>query len=198
MIENRLNRKIKCIQTDWRVEFRPFMSYLFEQGIQFRNPYPYIHHQNGKVERKHRHIVETGLTLLAQADLPLKFWWNAFHTTTFFINRLPYPVLNNKSPFEMLFHKTIDYTVMRVFGCSCYLYLRPYNHHKLAFRTDKCIFIGYNSLHKDYQCLHHSGKVYISNHVVFYESSSLIESNEFVSLQSGSCSSLYIYGDSSP
>ena len=184
MIENCLNLKIKCLQTDWGGEFRPFVSYLSDQGIQFRHPCPYIHHQNGRIERKHRHIVETGLTLLAQAHMPLKFWWNAFHTATYLINRLPTPVLNNQSPFEKLFHKSPDYTFMKVFGCSCYPYLRPYNHHKLQFRSGKCVFLGYSSLHKGYQCLHPSGRVYISNHVIFDESSFPFKSAENFSAKS--------------
>lgn len=89
----------------------------------------------------------------------------------------------------MLFHKIPDYTVMRVFGCSCYPYLRPYNHHKLAFRTDRCTFLGYSSLHKGYHCLHPSSKVYISNHVVFDESSFPFGSTKSVSSHSVSDSS---------
>jgi hypothetical protein len=34
---------------------------------------PHTHQQNGFAERKHHHIVETGLFLLAHASLPLKF-----------------------------------------------------------------------------------------------------------------------------
>jgi hypothetical protein len=30
--------------------------------------------QNRVVERKHRHLVETGLALLAHSSLPLHFW----------------------------------------------------------------------------------------------------------------------------
>lgn len=170
MIENRLSRKIKCLQTDWREEFRLFVAYFAEQGIQFRHPCPYIHHQNGKTKRKHRHIVETGLTLLAQANLPLKFWWNAFHTAAFLINRLPTIVLNNKTPFKLLFHKIPNYSHLKVFGCVCYPCLRPYNDHKHNYRTSRCIFLGYSSLHKRYQCLHSSRRMYISNHVTFDES----------------------------
>ena len=167
-----------------RGEFRPFLSYLAEQGIQFRHPCPYIHHQNRKIERKHRHIVETGLTFLAQAHLPLKFWWNAFHTATFIINRLPTPILDNKSPFEKLFTKKPDYSVMRVFGCACFPYLRPYNHHKL-----ECIFLGYSSLHKGYLCLHSSGRIYIINHVTFDESCFSFQSGVDFSSVTHSCSS---------
>ncbi|KAH9652916.1 retrovirus-related pol polyprotein from transposon RE1 [Citrus sinensis] len=73
---------------------------------------------------------------------------------------------------------------MKVFGCSCYPYLRPYNHHKLQFRSGKCVFLGYSSLHKGYQCLHPSGRVYISNHVIFDESSFPFKSAENFSAKS--------------
>lgn len=130
-----------------------------------------MHHQNGRIERKHRHIVDIGLTLLAQAHLPLKFWWNAFQTAVYLINRLHSPVLHNVSPFQKLFNQKPDYSSLRTFGCACYSVLRPYNRHKFEFRAERCIFIGYNSHHKGYQCLHSSGRVYISNHVTFDENS---------------------------
>jgi histone deacetylase 1/2 len=47
---------------------------LHELGIQHRLTCPHTSHQNGTVERKHRQIVEMGLTLLSHASLPLKFW----------------------------------------------------------------------------------------------------------------------------
>ena len=58
---------------------------------------------------------------------------------------------------------------MKVFGCACFPYLRPYNSHKLDFRIAKCVFIGYSSQHKGYMCLHSSGRVYIAINVVFNE-----------------------------
>ena len=72
-IEKQLDRFIKCIQSDWGGEYRSFINFLHEECIQFRHSYPYTHNQNGLVERKHRHITELGLTLLAQATLPIKF-----------------------------------------------------------------------------------------------------------------------------
>ena len=48
------------------------------------------------------HIVELGLTLLAQASMPLKFWWNAFSVAVFIINRLPTQALSHESPYEMV------------------------------------------------------------------------------------------------
>ena len=62
------NSTIKSIQTDWGGEFRPFSRLLASKGIHHRIICPHTHHQNGVVERKHRHITEIGLTLMVQAS----------------------------------------------------------------------------------------------------------------------------------
>ena len=112
-----------------------------------------------------------GLTLLAQAKLPIKFWSDSFHTATHIINRLPTPVLSMKTPYECLFHLLLDYPFLKTFGCVCFPFLRDYDHHKFDFHTSKCVFLGYSPLHKGYKCLHPSGKIYIASHVLFYETS---------------------------
>ena len=43
-------------------------------GISHHVSCPYAYQQNGSAERKHRHIIEVGLSLLAQASMPQKFW----------------------------------------------------------------------------------------------------------------------------
>jgi histone deacetylase 1/2 len=111
-----------------------------------------------------------GLTLLACASLPLKFWDEAFTTAVFLINRLPSKVIANLSPFERLYGQKPDYAFLRVFGCAVWPNLRPYNSKKLQFRSTQCVFIGYSSLHKGYKCLDpKTGRVYISRDVVFDE-----------------------------
>lgn len=76
------------------------------------HPCPYISEQNGIVERKHRHVVRTGITLLAQAEMPFIYSTEAFLIDVDLINRLPTPVLDYTFPFEALYH-------------ICYPYLRP-------------------------------------------------------------------------
>ena len=98
------------------------------------------------------------------------YWEDAFQTATNIINRLPTPVLSQKSPFEILYNRLPDYNFMRVFGCACWPNLRPYNKNKLNFRSKTCIFIGYSLCHQGYKCLDLStGKIYVSRHVVFDE-----------------------------
>ena len=102
--------------------------------------------------------------------MPLKYWDEAFIATTYLINRLPSRVIGNSTPLERLYHQKPDYNSLKIFGCSCYPNLRPYNRHKLDFRSTQCVFIGYSNLHKGYKCLEVStGRVYISRDVVFDE-----------------------------
>ncbi|WP_411028391.1 hypothetical protein, partial [Salmonella sp. s59033] len=62
---------------------------------------PYTPQQNGVAERKHKHIVESGLSMLYQSNLPSSCWCYAFNTATYLINRLPFSMLAFKSPWEL-------------------------------------------------------------------------------------------------
>lgn len=73
MVENQFNTKIKGIQSDGGKEYSPFTKYLISHGIPHRLSCPYTSEQNDSAERKHRHITEIGLTLLANASMPLRF-----------------------------------------------------------------------------------------------------------------------------
>jgi transposase InsO family protein len=170
-VERLLNTKIKCVQSDWGGEYQKIHNTLFRLlGIAHRVSCPHTHQQNGSAERKHRHIVDTGLALLAHAHVPLKFWDEAFLTATYLINRLPTRVIDNKCPLERLLNTPPNYSMLKIFGCACWPHLRAYNNRKLAFRSKECVFLGYSSLHKGYKCLDiESGRIYISRDVVFDE-----------------------------
>jgi hypothetical protein len=72
-VERYFNLQIKSIQSDWGGEYRSLSTYIANCGISHRVFCPHTHQQNGAVERKHRHIVETGLALLYHASIPLRF-----------------------------------------------------------------------------------------------------------------------------
>ncbi|GMI81878.1 hypothetical protein HRI_001857100 [Hibiscus trionum] len=169
MAERQSDCKLKVIQSDCGSEFKPLSSYFAKHGIQFLNTCPYTSEQIGRVERKHRHIVELGLTLMAQSGVPFKFWSDSFYTAVYLINRLPSKTLGGCSPYEKMFKKEPNYNFMRIFGCQCYPLTRPYNQNKLQFRSKPCLFLGYSSTQHGYKCLDAEGKLIVSRHVQFNE-----------------------------
>ncbi|GJY75602.1 retrovirus-related pol polyprotein from transposon TNT 1-94 [Tanacetum coccineum] len=160
----------KNVQTDWGGEFRNLALFFSSLGIIHRRSCLHTSEQNGFVERRNRHVVETGITLLAQACVPQRFWHYAFDTTIYLINRMPSRTSTHKSPFEHIFKRSPDYSFLRVFGCLCFPPLRPYNHHKMDFCSTPCVFLGYSPSHYGYRCLDISTeRIYIARHVHFNE-----------------------------
>ena len=49
--------------------------------------------------------------MLFHANVPLHLWVEAFSTTIFTINYLPTPVLNEASPFEIMYGKSPIYAI---------------------------------------------------------------------------------------
>jgi histone deacetylase 1/2 len=134
-VERLLGHKILHVQSNWGGEYRNLNTFFHKLGIIHRVACPHTHQQNGAAERKHRHIVETSLTLLAHASMPFRYWSDAFFTTCFLINRMPTRVLHMKTLVEQLFNESPDYTFLKVFGCACWPHTRPYNQCKLEFRS---------------------------------------------------------------
>jgi hypothetical protein len=60
---------------------------------------------------------------------------------------MPTLVLQNKSPFECLFHRTPDYDFLRTFRRLCFPFLCSYHAYKLDFYSSPWVFLGYISSH---------------------------------------------------
>jgi hypothetical protein len=72
MVENQFNSKIKIFQCDGGGEFEltEFITHLDNHGIVKHISCLGTPEQNGIAERKHKHLVVTGLTMLFHAQLP--------------------------------------------------------------------------------------------------------------------------------
>ncbi|XP_074289167.1 uncharacterized protein LOC141614309 [Silene latifolia] len=112
--------------------------------------------QNGRVERKHRHILNVARALLFQAG--------------YLINRTPSMLLEGKTPYELLFNKSPPYDNLRTFGCLCYARHTRKDGDKFASRSRRCIFVGYPFSKKGWEVYGlESKKFFISRDVVFDE-----------------------------
>ncbi|CAN1833819.1 Retrovirus-related Pol polyprotein from transposon TNT 1-94 [Linum perenne] len=127
--------------------------------------------QNSKAERKHQHILNIARALKFQANLPPEFWADCVRHAVFLINRVPSPVLKNKTPFEILYHKPPALEDLKVFGSLCFATTITAQRTKFDSRARKGIFIGYTpgiKGYKIYDLITHS--TFVSRDVIFYES----------------------------
>lgn len=77
--------------------------------------------------------------------------------------------LSTTNPLLKFLSYTPTYTFLKVFGCLCYQYLRPYKSHKVQVRSSPRVFLRYSLRHKGYKGLHSSGRFFISRHMIFDE-----------------------------
>ena len=170
LVENRFQTKIQTLYTDNGGEYIALRSYLATSGIFHLATPPHTPEHNGLSERKHRHIVETGLSLLSKAQMPLTLWPCAFATVVFLINCMPTKILADQYPYQKLFNQVPNYAKLRTFGCLAYPWLRPYAQNKLENRSLPCVFIGYSLTQSAYYCLDPTtNRIYTTRHVRFNE-----------------------------
>ncbi|XP_019089143.1 PREDICTED: uncharacterized protein LOC109127963 [Camelina sativa] len=119
------------------------LPFFASQGIIHQTSCVGTPQQNGRVERKHRHILNVARSLLFQAGLPVFFWGEAVLTAAYVINRTPSKLHKGRSPYEVLTGIKPDYGQLRVFGSSCHTHLRARDKDKFGSRSRHCIFVGY-------------------------------------------------------
>lgn len=171
-IETQFQATVKTVRTDNAQELCAGDMKLFflDKGIMHQRSCADTPQQNGIVERKHRHLLETARALFFQSKLPISFWSECVLCAVHLINRMPLSVLNHVSPYEKLFGKPPSLDYLKIFGCLAYV--STSKHHRLKFepRAEKHVFIGYPPGQKGYKLLNLSThKIIISRDVVFYE-----------------------------
>ncbi|OMO68753.1 Integrase, catalytic core [Corchorus capsularis] len=100
LVERFFKTNILTVFSDCGGEYEKLKSVFSSFGIQHLQTPPHTPENNAVAERKHCSIVETSLTILHNASMPLKFWPYAFQAAVYLVNRLPSKVLSNKSPYE--------------------------------------------------------------------------------------------------
>lgn len=76
MVKTQFNTQIKRLRSDNGTEFTNsvFQRFLQQEGIVHETSCVGTPQQNGRVERKHRHILNVARALRFQANLPISFW----------------------------------------------------------------------------------------------------------------------------
>lgn len=88
-------------------------------------------------------MLEVARALRFQASLLIDFWGECVQTAAYIINKLPTSVLENKTPYEILYGKKPTYWHFRTFGCLAYAHDKIGKTDKFRERGRACIFLHY-------------------------------------------------------
>lgn len=73
MVERQFNKQVKIVRSDNGTEFTYMKTYFRDNGIIHKTSCVGTLQQNGRVERKHRHILNVARALRFQAQFPIQF-----------------------------------------------------------------------------------------------------------------------------
>lgn len=143
LAQRQFDKKIKMIRSNNGTEFVCMTSEWAAQGIIHQTSCVATPQQNGRVEKKHRHLLNVARSLLCQSSLPIKFWGETILTAAYLINRTPSNILKGKTPHEIIYGSVSTYDNLRVFGCLAFAHNQKRWGDQFESRSRKCIFVGY-------------------------------------------------------
>ena len=152
MIKTQFSQSIKVFHTDNAMKYKDneFLDFLHKHGIICHRSCPGTSQQNGRAERKHKHILEIVHFLLISASCPECFWGEAALTVVYTVNRIPSIVINNQSSYERLYGISPNYHQLKVFGCACFVLLQSHERTKLELRVHLRCLLRYGIKYKGY------------------------------------------------
>lgn len=146
------------------------LSYFSNVGIIFQTSCVGTPQQNGRVERKHRHLLNVAGALLFQAKLPTYFWGEVVLCAAHLINRTLSTILHSQTPYEVLYATLPSYDTLKTFGCLCFAYNQQAKKDKFSSRSRKCIFVGYPFGKKGWKLFDlDTREFFVSRDVKFFE-----------------------------
>jgi transposase InsO family protein len=171
-VENQSSSRIQAIRSNNGKEYTSseFNIYCEDVGIEHQLTTSYTPEQNGVSERRNQCIIEMVRCMLHEKNLPKMFWAEAANTTVFLQNRLPTKLLEEKTPFEVLYNYKPLLSFLKIFGSICFVHVPQIKTDKLDKKAMPGIFGGYSIVSKAYKVYHpQTQKKAITRDVHFHE-----------------------------
>lgn len=128
-----------------------FDQFCKENGVHYQLSVPYTPQQNGVAERKNRSMMEMARSMMAEKDLPKKFWVEVVYTSVYLQNRLATKAVKRKTLIEAWTGVKPTAKHLKVFGSLCYIHVPDHKRGKLDNKAVKGVFLGYSSQSKGYR-----------------------------------------------
>ena len=144
MIETQFSKPIKVFRFDNAQEYKAheFTSILHQFGTVFHSSCADTSQQNGRAEHKLCHILDVVHATTIVAYTPTQFLGEAALTAVYTINRCPSPIVQNQTPYDMLFGSFPSYDSLRVLDVSILLFFKIMKETNLSLVLVCIVFLG--------------------------------------------------------
>ncbi|MCO5600885.1 hypothetical protein L7F22_055002 [Adiantum nelumboides] len=104
-------------------------------------------------------------------NLPKLYWAEAINISVHLMNMSPTEALTRLIPEEAYSGIKPNVSTLKVFGCVAYMHIPDKKRRKLDFKSERCVFTGYDMYSKGYKLVNpDTNKIHISRDVIFDES----------------------------
>ena len=170
LVSRQFDKDVKTVRSDNGTEFTSMKGFFASSGIVHQTSCVGTPQQNGRMERKHRHILNIARALMFQGKLPTEFWGECVLAAAHLINRTPCEIHKGKTPYEVIFGSAPNYDELKVVGCLAYAHNQKRNGDKFASRSRRCVFLGYPYAKKGWTLYDlETHEIFASRDVTFFE-----------------------------
>ena len=171
-IETETGTKVKILRSDGGGEYTGSVvtEYLKGKGIKQELTTPETPQHNGVAERMNRTFLNNVRVMLADADLPNMFWFEALTYAVHLHNLSPTRALENMTPEEAWSGNKPNVSHLRVFGSKAFIHVPDSQQSKLGAKSLTCTFLGQATNRKAFRLIHRpTHKFFESRDVIFDE-----------------------------
>ncbi|KAD6796258.1 hypothetical protein E3N88_07154 [Mikania micrantha] len=142
-LETLYKLRVMRVRSDNGIEFKNqnMEAFCDSKGNQQQFSALYEPQMNGVAERKNRTLIESARTMLADSELPIKFWSEAVATACFTLNRVLIVKRHNKTCYELLQNRKPNLEHLEPFGAPCTMLKKDA---KFNSKVEEGFFLGYS------------------------------------------------------
>jgi len=175
-LERTTGRKCRRVYCDNAPEYVgpncDLVKELLAMGIEILPSVRYTPEMNSTVERAHHLIQSNAEAVRLEAELPERFWEEATRFVTIVSNACVKKG-RTKSPFEEVYGRKFDFSLIRIFGCHAYVHIpKELRERKIGPRSIACIYLGPSTSFRAYRLYNvETGEIFDAHSVIFDEKS---------------------------
>ena len=170
-VKTETGTKVKILRSDGGREYTGsvVIEYLKGKGIKQELTMPETPQHNGVAERMNWMLLNNIRAMLADADLPNVFWFEALTYAVHLHNLSPTRALEHMTPEEAWSGNKPDVSHLRVFGSKAFVHIPDSQRNKLGAKSLTCTFLGQAANRKAFRLIHRPTRRFFKSRDVIFD-----------------------------